>query len=111
MTGSGGVEVEVLLQAIPVLEGVWDQARANMIPGGTLSNLDFVSPVAVFDHGISKTEKLVLCDAQTSGGLLISVPGPQADALVDALHSGGVRSAARIGKILKTGDGTIYVRK
>ena len=50
----------------------------------------------------------MLCDAQTSGGLLISVPGERAETLLAALAAGGVDAAA-IGEVLVGPAGSIEV--
>ena len=45
-----------------------------MIPGGSKNNLNYVEEVTSFDSSISQTQRLILADAQTSGGLIIAVP-------------------------------------
>jgi cysteine desulfurase NifS/selenium donor protein len=111
MTEASGVEAEIYLPKVPVLDQAWEMARANMIPGGTLSNFDFVSNSVVFDHNISRTEKLMLCDAQTSGGLLIAVPEKHSAEIINELLREGIKSASLVGKITGNGQGTIRVRK
>jgi len=51
-----------------------------------------------------------LCDAQTSGGLLISVAEGRAENLLTALRESGVSEAAWIGRVSEKGEGNIYVR-
>ena len=58
---------------------------------------------------VSKEMQLLLCDAQTSGGLLASVPAEAAPAVVAALHEAGVGVAAVIGQIESGTDGKITV--
>ena len=66
--------------------------------GGTERNLDFLEP---FLSGGSFTERLILCDAQTSGGLLISIPPKFADEIIDKLNQNGHKKASIIGKVTK----------
>jgi selenide,water dikinase len=56
-------------------------------------------------------EQLILADAQTSGGLLISLPESRVDELLAALHVRGVQDAARIGQVTAKGAGRIEVQE
>ena len=55
------------------------------IPGGTRRNLDDLADDVVWDDTLSELQRLLMCDAQTSGGLLIAVPADRADALLAEL--------------------------
>lgn len=110
MTLSTGVGAEIYLDQIPVLEEVWDLARQGYIPGGTRSNLKFMADAVVWDPSISEVERLVLCDAQTSGGLLIAVAPEESDRLIQALKKKGTLAAHRIGKIVEDPSARIRVR-
>jgi selenide,water dikinase len=82
---------------VPVVAGVWDLLRAGIYPGGSRRNLDHVSPRV--DWGdLDDAERLLLADAQTSGGLLIAVAPERAAALRAELTARGV-CAAEIGTI------------
>jgi selenide,water dikinase len=75
--------------AIQILPGAIELAEAGVIPGGTRSNHAFVDPLVDWGE-LPEPEQLVLADAQTSGGLLLSVPAAKVTALLDALESRGV---------------------
>jgi selenide,water dikinase len=94
-----------------VLEGVRDAADAGLVPGGTRDNLEHAGARVEWDAGIAPVERLVLCDAQTSGGLLISLPEAAAPGLLAALRQAGVVDATRIGTITGRGAGRIRVRR
>jgi selenium donor protein len=98
-TGSG-LGAVINAGAVPVLEGVYDFASRDLIPGGTKNNLNYVAKQTVWGKGISQPMKYILADAQTSGGLLISVPANAADRVLDALCNEGVTSAKIIGTML-----------
>ncbi len=101
MTSASGVAVEVVASAVPVIEGTWPLAEAGIVPGGTRRNLAFVEPHTVWPEGLGETAKLVLSDAQTSGGLLISVPAERAEALLERLSaSHGDPAAQVIGRVV-----------
>lgn len=99
MVRSSGVSATIEVALVPVLPDVDALVAAGMIPGGTLRNLASVSPL--IDPGPStEAERIVLADAQTSGGLLIAVDAPLADALGEAMHDEGA-PCTRIGTIVQ----------
>jgi len=109
MAEGSGVNVELSAEAVPVLEGVEELAAAGAVPGGTLNNLAFVADHVEFAEGVSRTMQLILADAQTSGGLLISLPEERVEELLEALQKRGVEEAAVVGRVLGKGSGKILV--
>jgi len=102
MAAESGVDVEVTVADVPLIDGAYDLAEKGAVPGGTGRNMNFIADS--LDTG--DTDNLLvtlLADAQTSGGLIFGVGTKEAaDAAVAALESTGHR-AARIGY---AGDGT-----
>jgi selenide,water dikinase len=95
---ASGVGAAIDVGNVPILPGVRDLVDAGVYPGGSRRNLTAVRPV--LDVGdVGEITVRVLADAQTSGGLLISVPPDRADSLLKALAREGTRSAAVIGEI------------
>ncbi|MDO8684248.1 MAG: selenide, water dikinase SelD, partial [Armatimonadota bacterium] len=113
MTWASGVGAVIDLSAVPVIEGTMDLLKQDMAPGGTHRNLQFLENCGALDweQGITDEEKLLLCDAQTSGGLLISVPAERADAMERELQAPGIPAAARVGRIVEDPDRKIHVRR
>lgn len=111
MAAGSGVDVTISVQAVPTLPAAWDLAGAGAIPGGTLNNLAHVENHVTFAPGISHIAQLILADAQTSGGLLISLPAKQAEALLVDLQGQGISGAALIGQVTGVGNGFIQVEK
>ena len=103
---ASGCGAEVDAAVVPVIPGVLDLARAEVVPGGTGRNHAFVAP-AVEWGALTRPEQLVLADAQTSGGLLIATHHP--DALETALRDRGVEAAA-VGEVVADAPGRIRVR-
>ena len=95
---------------VPVLPGTEDYAKMGLVPGGTIRNRDFRLPMIERSAGITDEKLLILFDAQTSGGLLISVPEPQAPVLVERLRKQGIKDAAIIGDVVKQPKGKIIIR-
>jgi selenide, water dikinase len=91
----------VFYDRVPFLPKVMDYIVAGAIPGGTLNNLDYIKDIVHFENGISRSVKLLLSDAQTSGGLLVSLPYGQVRKFLHDLHQEGITEAAIIGKINK----------
>ena len=107
MVKGSGVAAEVNLGAIPVLAGTRELLERGVAPGGTHRNLSSVEDAVTWAEGLTDEDRLLLCDAQTSGGLLISVPAARCDALVAALREEGANCAAVVGRITDGPAGTI----
>ena len=101
MVEGSGVAARVELGRVPVLDGVWGLLDQGIAPGGTHRNLESAEEVVAWDRTIVDREKLLMCDAQTSGGLLISVAADKRDHLLDELESAGVETRAVIGSIVE----------
>jgi selenide,water dikinase len=106
LDGSGASAV-LDAAAVPLLPGTLDLARAGVVPSGTLENHRFVSGSADWGE-LSEGEQLVLADAQTSGGLLISVPEERAEWLRESLAARGLTSA-EVGVVEAGGAGRMRV--
>ena len=99
------VGAEIRLSAVPLLEGVEELAAADLFPGGTRRN-----HAAVRDEvdwgGLAEPDQLLLCDAQTSGGLLVAIAPDRAPAF-EAAMAGAPYPAVRIGEVI---DGPVRIR-
>ena len=74
-------------------------SKRGIAPGGTHANHRFLADWVSYDSDVTKEEQLLLCDAQTSGGLLAAVPAEMAAELLAALRSRKLAEAAIIGRI------------
>ncbi|HVS37971.1 MAG TPA: selenide, water dikinase SelD [Gemmataceae bacterium] len=111
LTAASHVTARVWLERVPVLPAAWEYVRAGIAPGGTHANWRFLNDWVDYESGISKEEQLILCDAQTSGGLLAAVPADRADELVRSLRARGLNWAATVGRIEAAGNGRIAVSR
>jgi selenium donor protein len=109
MAAGSGVDVTLSAGAVPTLTAARTFAGADVVPGGTLNNLAYVQPHVDFSPSVARVAQLILADAQTSGGLLISLPAGRVDALLTMLHKRGVRDATHIGEVTGPGSGHISV--
>jgi selenium donor protein len=103
------VNAEISFAALPFMNHVKELAFAGAIPGGTYKNLDFYKEWIKWEALLSETEKLMFCDAQTSGGLLVAVPEKQAVPALQELKLQGIDNAVIIGRITQKGNGFIHV--
>jgi selenide, water dikinase len=73
---ASGVTARIDPAAVPYLDGARDAARDGFVSGGTRRNLDWVDPHTRW-AGVGELDRLLLADAQTSGGLLVAgeIPG------------------------------------
>jgi cysteine desulfurase len=108
MTSASGVDALINSYDIPLLPAAEDMAAAGIIPGGTLNNLEFAEKFVVWDEKVTYTRKILLCDAQTSGGLLIALPESYAKDFINSLVQNQVQGAL-IGKMSSKGPGIITV--
>ena len=100
----GGADVD--LAAIPFMKGVRELAELDLFPDGSRRN-HAAYREQVDWGGIPELEQLMLCDSQTSGGLLVAIPPEKGDSFEAVLRSSAF-PAVRIGTI--SGHGSIRVR-
>ena len=98
MLRASGTAAMLRFSDVPLLPGVRELADRGVVPGGTRNNLDAFDAEIAWGPDITDEEKLILCDAQTSGGLLIAVPPASTQAVLDGLTQRGVMGAV-IGRV------------
>jgi len=101
-------DVRAVVQAsrVPLIDGVLALAETGAVPGGTKRNLAYAASITTFSEGVGAALRLVLADAQTSGGLLLCLPAENADEAVRRLADRGVGLAAVVGRLEPPADGT-----
>lgn len=105
------VGAQIVANRVPVLPAAWPLAAEKVVPGGTMATRRFLeeSESVEWADSVSNESRTILCDAQTSGGLLIAVPESRADHLLEELRRAGVTDAAAIGEITRPGQPPIRV--
>jgi selenide, water dikinase len=99
---AGRVGARVEAGAVPILPDVPRLARDGFVPGGTRRNLEALADFVRWPDTLDETGRLILSDAQTSGGLLMSVPPERCRQLLEALHRRGTDGAV-IGEVVAGG--------
>jgi selenide, water dikinase len=84
---------------VPLLPGAREQAGAGFIPGGTRRNLEDTAGAVSWGAGVDDTTRLLLCDAQTSGGLLMAVSPDRVTELQGQLRARQAPAGAVIGEV------------
>jgi selenide,water dikinase len=94
---------------VPILPGVGDLLEQNVVPGGTFRNMNGVEDSMDWDDALTDQQRLLMCDAQTSGGLLISVTKDKVEQLLSELEISGVETRVIVGEITAENAGRIRV--
>jgi selenide, water dikinase len=101
MAEGSGVTIIFEESDLPLLPGVIELVRAEMIPGGGTRNREFYGPQMKIADEVADEMAEIAFDPQTSGGLLIAVPSEEATALLAELQSSNHRDAAIIGRVVE----------
>ena len=109
IVAASNVGAEIWVDAVPVLEAAREYVAAGIAPGGTRANLAFLRDWVEFAPEVSADNQLLLCDAQTSGGLLGAIPESTLSEVIQSLLADGV-TAARVGTITEAGKPPIKVK-
>ena len=104
------VSSEIYYNDIPFIDTVENLASQDIIPGGSKKNLKYVNNQVDFSKSIIDHQKFMIADAQTSGGLLISVPERLSAKLISDLKDEKCLAYSIIGKIIKKQDKSIYIK-
>ena len=108
MAAGSQVGIRITANDVPLLDGIKELAEQGSIPGGTKSNFNYLLDTVTYPDSMTQNEKWILCDAVTSGGLLISVSKEDAEALMTALQQKDVE-AEIIGEVTSDNQGKITV--
>jgi selenide,water dikinase len=108
MAQASQVDFAVDSNAVPMIAGAQELARQSLFQCASVKNHEFMKGKASFATAVAENQQMLLCDAQTSGGLLMSVPAAKTSVLLKRLHSTGVVEAAIIGEV-RAGTGHLHV--
>jgi selenide,water dikinase len=108
MAKGSGAGITIVKEQVPVLPRVRKLAEEGFVPGGTKNNFAYLQDSITFPETMDQIDQWILCDAVTSGGLLISVTPEQAEDLLEKLVQAGVE-ASLIGEVTSEHAGHIVV--
>ena len=95
-----GKSARIETKEIPFLPAVPQLIGAGLIPGGLKENLIYLLPSIQLPADFEEWRLKGLCDPQTSGGLLFTLPASQADNCLKHLHQAGIIESAVMGEII-----------
>jgi selenide, water dikinase len=104
-----GLGARINANMVPLLSGALDLAERGKVPGGTRRNREAVDERTAFASDVDIAREMLLCDAQSSGGLLFAVSADQCQPLLDALRADGLQGVAEIGSLTSDEAGAIEV--
>jgi selenide,water dikinase len=110
MTRPSGVDAEIDLGALPLLDGAAETAAAGILSSLQPANVRLRRALRNQPEAVGHPNYPLLFDPQTAGGLLASVPGEQVEACLATLHGLGYTRAVRIGRVLPAGDAVAPIR-
>jgi len=105
---ASGVAARIEVAAVPILPGALELAESNRFPGGSVRNLNDIGEGVSFPEDLPEHRRLLLADAQTSGGLLMAVSDDVLPGLLEKVH-GRTPVAAVIGRIEEGPPGRIQI--
>lgn len=89
MLRASGCSARIVASQVPFLPGAMALTEAGHVPGGSKRNLADIGDGVTFAPDIDEVRRLLLADAQTSGGLLVSVPEDVLGTFLRRLEAGG----------------------
>lgn len=110
MAGGSDVSFVINNEDVPLLSRTKELAEEGIVPGGSKANHSWLKDVVNYAENIQPFEQLILCDAITSGGLLISLPKEEVSPFIADLNNKHSIQAAIIGEVTEKKDKVIYVK-
>ncbi len=109
MALGSGVSMKIDSTKVPVIDKVLELIEMGCIPGAAFRNLEFAEKDIQFDPALDYNNKMLVADAQTSGGMLISVPKEKADQMLADIRIAGYPFVAVIGAVSEKTEKSVYV--
>jgi selenide, water dikinase len=109
MAKAGNVSIELNMRKVPLIANTYLIIDEGCIPGASFRNLEFVENDSHFADDLDYNLKMIACDAQTSGGLLMCVPEKSVKTILTDLNEAGLTSSAVIGKVIKKREKLLFL--
>ena len=107
--GGSGLAAELWTENLPVLAHARQMAEEGMVPGGTERNMAAADALTSYHADVSPADRILLADAQTSGGLLLAVSEERLDELLVGLKQEGTLAGSVIGRLVEGTVGAVRV--
>jgi selenide, water dikinase len=104
MAKASNVSITINMGKVPLIGRAYNLLDEGCIPGASFRNLEYVDEHLFSSKQLDYNLKMAAFDAQTSGGLLISVSPDNAGILLSGLHEVGLNSASMVGSVTVKGE-------
>jgi len=109
LADGSNVSIRIDSAKVPYLSGVMDLIEIGCIPGAAFRNQEFTENSCHFESSVDYNHKMLILDAQTSGGLLMCVPENKTGEILKELHNAGYPDSSIIGSVGKRSGKSITV--
>ena len=109
MAEGSSVSIRLQAAAVPFMTDVMELIEMGCIPGAAFRNQEFCKPAVRFHDSVTYNQKMLLHDAQTSGGLLMCVKPGVADSVLKELKEKGHAEAAIIGEVVPEANDRVFI--
>lgn len=109
MADGSDVSIRINSKAIPTLPSVMDLIEMGCIPGAAFRNQEFTEANCEFEDSVDYNHKMLVLDAQTSGGLLMAVKPGDADTVLEELKKSGHLQSAVVGEVMTREKKSVFV--
>ena len=100
LAAASGVGLRIDFERVPFISCARHYAEQGAFPGGSIDNSSYFGPHVTFDPALDEVDRMLLFDAQTSGGLLLSVPRQKCADLIEWMAEAG-EEAWEIGAVVE----------
>jgi selenide,water dikinase len=108
---ASGATGEFWVESVPLLSEARRIAARGVAPEGSRVNVRNLRPRTEVGEGVTDEDLLLLCDAQTSGGLLVALPEEQAERFADRCRTRGAERATVVGRVVEREPKALRVSK
>lgn len=109
MCRGAGLAAQLKMPDVPLINGVLAMAEGGLVTGASARNWASYGADVRLDRDITSAQQALLCDPQTSGGLLVACSADAVDAVLTTFERGGFEGAAVIGSMPRGGAPQVSV--
>lgn len=109
MADGSGVSMRIDSSNIPTLPAVMELIEMGCIPGAAFRNQEYAADSCRFEDTVDYNHKMLVLDAQTSGGLLMAVKPEDQDSTIEELKQAGYPESCIVGEVLEREKESVIV--
>lgn len=109
MADGSGVSIKIDSSKVPMLPSVMKLIEMGCIPGAAFRNQEYTEENCHFEASVDYNHKMLVLDAQTSGGLLMTVKAEDVNDIIKELIQSGYPSSCVVGEVLDQDDKSVYI--